>query len=265
MQWALQLNSTIQNVGDAHIIFPSAAKAKGFDRFYLSIHHADADSVSGSNDGFFFLGPRDDAAPAATMQSATTPRVVVAPTSGVKKFDGVAEEAVKEEEHRELNSCGSNKVQVTMKAQYSGGITNVHVKLLGSLPSWTGDWPVTNLMTPYLLCFSPPVAKTTGGPGITSIANPSCTVPSVGSGKCQDSSWACNGGQYYSGYCSGSSNIRCCVATSSSSSSSSSKSAAPLCNVPTAGGGTCIATSACKTYYYSGYCRGAADIKCCVP
>jgi hypothetical protein len=38
----------------------------------------------------------------------------------------------------------------------------------------------------------------------------SCTVPGVGNGKCQDTATACSG-SYYSGYCPGAANIRCCA------------------------------------------------------
>lgn len=259
MEWALQRNSAIQNTGDAHVVFPSS-QVKGFHRFYLSVHHAEAASVSGSNDGYFTLGLKSNPAAnaAAAMQSTAVPRMIVAAPPVPQTL-----EAVEEQERRELNSCGANMVLVTMKAQYSGGITNVRVKLLGSLPSWTGDWPVTNLMTPYQLCFSPPAVKS-GGPGFTSIANPSCSVPSVGKGKCQDTAWPCTGGQYYGGYCAGSNNVKCCVANPSSS-TASKNTGAIACNVPTAGAGSCISTASCTGYYYSGYCAGASNIRCCIP
>jgi len=49
-------------------------------------------------------------------------------------------------------------------------------------------------------------------------AGTSCTVPGVGSGTCQNVDTAACSGNYYSGYCPGASNIRCCATSQSSSS-----------------------------------------------
>ena len=97
--------------------------------------------------------------------------------------------------------CANGQIAVNFNAVYSGGISNVHVKILGDLPSWTGDWPTSNLIPPQVWCYTPP--KSSSSTPITSILNPSCSVPNVGSGKCQDSGWACSNGKYYSGYSPG--------------------------------------------------------------
>ena len=253
MSHRMLFDRPVQNTGHATMVFPSE-KARGFDRFYLTVHHAEADTVSGWNDGYFSLDSGSGSG-SAVLLAASRALSVVAPATEVKEIATA--------DQRELNVCGANKILLTLTAKYSGGISNVKVKLLGNLPSWTGDWPVANLMSPYSLCFSPPAPKSSGG-SITSIANPSCTVSGVGAGKCQDSAWSCVGGQYYSGACPGANNIKCCVVRPSSSTTKAS--ASPACNVPTAGAGTCIATSQCTNgYYYSGYCAGASNIKCCVP
>jgi len=76
-----------------------------------------------------------------------------------------------------------------------------------------------------------------------------CTVSGT-EGVCVSiSAGCCNTGTKYSGYCSGSSDIECCVK--------------PSCSTPY-GTGTCQTTSTCSGTSYSGYCAGPSSMQCCV-
>lgn len=76
-----------------------------------------------------------------------------------------------------------------------------------------------------------------------------CTVSGT-EGVCVSiSAGCCNTGTKYSGYCSGSSDIECCIN--------------PSCSTPY-GTGTCQTTSTCSGTSYSGYCAGPSSMECCV-
>ena len=82
--------------------------------------------------------------------------------------------------------------------------------------------------------------------------NPNCSTPS-GAGTCMQASLCpSKGGTAVSGYCSGPSDLQCCVKTSSTA-----------CTTPY-GSGTCIATTSCTGTHYAGYCPGDSTIQCCV-
>lgn len=251
-----------ENTGDASVVIPTPLiksmstelKNKGanrrFQRFYMTVHHGDADGVSGWSKYFALKGAGDNAQNGAAPKQVSVRSISRALSSPITNTNT----------QRQLASCAAGQVKVTISASYSGGISNVRVKILGELPSWTGDWPVTPLMPPMTLCYNTPKKSSTSTP-VTSLLNPSCTVPKVGRGKCQDSGWACTGGSYYSGYCSGASNIKCCVIGSTTTTTTTTY---PACKVPSVGSGKCMATTSCKGTAYSGYCSGASNIKCCI-
>ncbi|KAI0215834.1 Lysozyme 1 [Lamellibrachia satsuma] len=72
------------------------------------------------------------------------------------------------------------------------------------------------------------------------------------SGTCQDTSNYCSG-LYWSGYCNGASNRRCCIPDSRTGDS--------RC---IAKGGHCKDESTCDGEALRGYCAGAANRKCCI-
>jgi len=260
----LSFDQPVDNTGEATLVLPPALCGEGMARFRLLIQQEDASSVGGFSPEF------ECAAGSGSDASGSTPRppiVYATPVTPLPTVElPVAVQAPPADRALSVaKGCANGQIAVNFNAVYSGGISYVHVKILGDLPSWTGDWPTSNLIPPQVWCYTPPKSSSTP---ITSILNPSCSVPNVGSGKCQDSGWACSNGKYYSGYCPGSSSVKCCVANGAKSTP-----AAPAvpkattyaaCTVPKIGAGKCMATSDCTGYYYSGFCAGAANIKCCV-
>ena len=91
----------------------------------------------------------------------------------------------------------------------------------------------------------------------TSSATPTTCKPPGKTGICQDTSTACSGGAYISGYCPGDNSIKCCPNTASGS--------APTTCKPPGKTGVCQKTSidCAGGEYISGYCPGDNSIKCC--
>ena len=261
----LSFDQPVDNTGEATLVLPPALCGEGMARFRLLIQQDDASAVGGFSPEFECSA----SASGSDLPAAPSPPSMYA-TPVADNLPPVAEQAPPAARALALaKGCANGQIAVNFNAVYSGGISNVHVKILGDLPSWTGDWPTSNLIPPQVWCYSPP--KSPPSAPLSSILNPSCSVPGVGSGKCQDSGWACSKGKYYSGYCPGSSSIKCCVATTAATTATTTPAtpAAPrasyaACTVPKIGAGRCIATSDCTGYYYSGFCAGAANIKCCV-
>lgn len=104
------ISGSVDNLGQASVVIPSAFAAK-YDRFYLEVHDAAADSVGGWNAGYFTVSPSATAgtakAVAASASKAKSPPSLRARVAAPRPKALTTPALSEEEVSRALQSCKS--------------------------------------------------------------------------------------------------------------------------------------------------------------